>query len=360
MSLAENLAGCWGPSTLFSQTIPSLSSDEPAVRYAAIAVGALGKAVSSSRSSGTTPSPPGSSPHYSHAVTYYGRALRLVRVQQDTNSDDTLRVAIIACILFACFEILHDSFDSGINHINHGLMIVDQFLCNQNTTTLRPDADKRKQRAVSPCPRLLDQDILQFFQRLEYLIWTTQLLQQPPPAPSRIYLRRLQPFQLRDRPFSDILEARTCLDSAQHHVLRVMAASSPTSLDMAPLEQWHQAFEPLYARTCSTANPDSSAYLQSASLLLQYHSAWLSFQAQSSNIGHQDMPRFKEILRLSEVILTSQSRETFSMDHGPTLPLFLAATKCVEQSVREEAARLLREYPRRDALWDTRNVLALI
>lgn len=51
--------------------------------------------------------------------------------------------------------------------------------------------------------------------------------------------------------------------------------------------------------------------------------------------------------------------EMFTMDMGPTWPLFLAGTRCRDPGVRDEAIRLLRENPRRDGLWDSRIFYAL-
>ena len=128
-----------------------------------MAVGALANA-----NQAEMPASIGGSSHYNHAVTYYGRALRLVRIYQDIDSEYTLRVAIIACVLFACFEMLHDSCDTAINHIRHGLMIIEQFMCSHNTLP-ESSAGKGKARAVSPSPFALDEEILNVFQRLEYL-----------------------------------------------------------------------------------------------------------------------------------------------------------------------------------------------
>jgi len=357
MSLSENLGGSWFPATLFNQTIPQLGRTEPAIRYAAIAVGALSKAVSPTALPGSPTTPTGSSSHYNHAVTYYGRALRLVRLQQDLSSDYTLRVATLACVLFACFEMLHDSCDAAVNHINHGLMIVEQFMCSHDTLSAQPLTGKGKQRAVSPGPFVLDEEILNVFQRLEFLTWTTRLVQQAPQHPPRVYLCPPRPYCMPSAPFTDVLDARGCLDATQHHLLRALATKGTTPLDMAPLEQWLMSFEPLYATANDTAASDQLRYLQATSLLLQYHSSWLTLQQQSTT-SSEDTARFLEIIRLSEVVLLNQASEMFTMDHGPTLALFLAATKCVDHSVRKAAVELLKAYPRRDAFWDTRSLLA--
>ncbi|KAK0744016.1 hypothetical protein B0T18DRAFT_392687 [Schizothecium vesticola] len=188
--LAENLGGGWFPTKLFSDIIPQLGLTEPAIRYAAIAVGALASAVSPSTVT-TLPSGPShetaSRQHYSNALTYHGHALRLVRVglQRDVSSDYALRVAVISCLLFACFEALHDSTEEALNHINHGLSIIDQFMYTPDTTFLSVSpalstasigSDQQQsssssfvQPEGSPVPFIFDGEILELFRRLEYM-----------------------------------------------------------------------------------------------------------------------------------------------------------------------------------------------
>ncbi|KAK4449850.1 hypothetical protein QBC34DRAFT_298418 [Podospora aff. communis PSN243] len=357
MSLGENLGGSFFPATLFNQTIPQLGRTEPAIRYAAMAVGALAKAVSLSSASGSPTTPTGDNSHYNHAVTYYGRALRFVRLQQDLNSDYTLRVAIVACILFACFEMLHDSREAAVNHINHGLMIVEQFMCSHDTLSPQQSTRKGKQRAVSPGPFVLDEEILLVFQRLEYLAWTTRLVQPTQQTPFRIYLCPPQPYRTPTSPFSDMFEARVCLDSTKHHLLRMMAVNNAAAVDITPLEQWMDAFKPLYAAAANGADSERSSYLRATSLLLQYHAACISLQQRERD--RDSVQRHGEIVRLAEEVLANQPRGVFTMDHGPTLALFLVATRCADSSLRDEAVALLRAYPRRDAFWCSGKLVSL-
>jgi hypothetical protein len=358
MSLGENLGGSFFPATLFNQTIPQLGRTEPAIRHAAMAVGALAKAVSLSSASGSPTTPTGNNSHYNHAVTYYGRALRFVRLQQDLNSDYTLRVAIIACILFACFEMLHDSREAAVNHINHGLMMVEQFMCSHDTLSPQPATGKGKQRAVSPGPFVLDEEILLVFQRLEYLVWTTRLVQPTQQPPSRVYLCPPRRYRTPTSPFSDMIEARACLDSTKHHLLRSVVANNTAPVDTTPLEHWMEAFKPLCAVATSGTDSERSSYLQATSLLLQYHAACISLN--QAEHGGDSARRYGEIVRLAEEVLANQPGEVFTMDHGPTLALFLVATRCADASLRDEAVALLRAYPRRDAFWCSGKLVSLI
>ncbi|KAK5658369.1 hypothetical protein OQA88_2345 [Cercophora sp. LCS_1] len=379
LTLCDNLGGGWFPTTLFGQTIPHLGRTEPAVRYAAIAVGALANAVAP----GTLPkpaNPTGTSTHYNRALTYYGRALRLVRLQQDINSDYTLRVAVIACVLFACFEALHDNSDSAISHITHGLMIVEQFLCSAEPGG-SPTPIKRES---SPTPFALDEEILAAFQRLEYLAWSGRLVQRLPDS-SRIFLCNQGDLDRPGNAFTGTVEALKHLDTVQHQATRCVAERHRRMFAQEPydpyetevlerteertfemLEKWRLRFEPLYIAVTATKDSNSQRFFQATALLLSYLSTWVCLRASapggtSYEILRSMTPRFEELVRLSHTILENQpkpagSTEVFTMDHGPTSALFLVVLKCVDAKVRTEAMGLLKQYPRRDAFWDSRAV----
>jgi hypothetical protein len=309
--LAENLGGSWFPTNLFSDVIPQLGLTEPAIRYAAIAVGALASAVSPNTVT-HLPSGPShetaSRQHYNNAVTYHGHALRLVRVglQGDVSSDYALRVAVISCLLFACFEALHDSTEEALNHINHGLSIIDQFMFTPDTiylsvspalSTASIGSDHREQQQSSsssfiqpegsPVPFVFDGEILELFRRLEYMSWCARFMQNLAPAPCAFQFLCPTGIQDLSSPFTDLLEARRGLDQAQHQTMRDLTYPKPPCRDVsigsrgpsppggALLSRWYWAFLSLFELACANRQQPngSTAYHQALALMLQYHSS---------------------------------------------------------------------------------------
>ncbi|EPE06596.1 c6 zinc finger domain protein [Ophiostoma piceae UAMH 11346] len=185
LTLAPNLGGGWFPSHLWTTTIPQLCRLEPAVRYAAIAVGAMAEAMSPAllgkssyhltdstagddgpgrEASLTAPIHAANTNtdantsvdaatsvvrHYRNALTFFGHALRLTRLasSDDGNelspsttttgpngeiivghSSEKERAAVMCCLLFVCFEALQGNRENALRHITHGLQIVDQFV----------------------------------------------------------------------------------------------------------------------------------------------------------------------------------------------------------------------------------------
>jgi len=309
--LAENLGGGWFPTNLFSDIIPQLGLTEPAIRYSAIAVGALASAVSPNTVTALPPGPSheaASRQHYSNALTYHGHALRLVRVglQRDVSSDYALRVAVISCLLFACFEALHDSTEEALNHINHGLSIIDQFMYTPDTTYLsvspapstasigsdhyeqqQSSSSSFVQPEGSPVPFIFDGEILDLFRRLEYMSWCARFMQNLAPAPCAFQFLRPTGIQDLSSPFTDLLEARRSLDQIQHQTMRDLIYPEPSCRDAlvdsprpdsprgALLSRWYWAFRSSFELACANREQPqaSTAYHQAIALMLQYHSS---------------------------------------------------------------------------------------
>ncbi|KAJ9138356.1 C6 zinc finger domain protein [Pleurostoma richardsiae] len=477
LALANNLGGGFFPSTLWTKTIPQLSHDEPALRYAVIAIGAIANAVSPNMlpkgsSSSFCPALPcisgstataGSAPHYQNALTYYGRALRLIRLQQDPSPESAMRAAIISCILFVCFETLHGNRDAALGHIRHGVQMMESFIRTWAPGGGAAAGDELGEPRVDACrsprPLLIDEEIIQVFQRLDFQSWSTGLLQpkrtnEPPPAPTADFTPH-DPTTKKPRPapscperriparFATLSEARRWWDLVQHWILQfprtvvaqlteVIAslggeeeAGAGTSgcglngaasrVDMCDvpgvrdlqrrhldlLDRWNAAFWPLYGvarqdkkRAASGGGgggdgaAGKTAYLQAVSLRVQYLIAWVGVRSicySEYETMYQLTPQFRELNRLAAVLLASQhagstdgtatgtggtgtggtgaggpvAEEVFTLDNGPTMALLVAATKCRDREVREEAIRLMERHPRRDGFWDTRAMVAL-
>ncbi|KAH8885510.1 hypothetical protein GQ53DRAFT_659947, partial [Thozetella sp. PMI_491] len=394
LGLAENIGGGWFDANLLSRTIPQLSHEDTAVKYAAMAIGALASAQASRGPARLcdTPLMLDTKPHYKNALTYYGQAMHQLGRQASrtqAGKESYIRSAVIACLLFVCFETLHGNQSGAVQHIKHGLTIVQQFLERHK------DAANGNEGAPadSPSPLVLEDEILQVFQRLEFQSWTTAIMARdrkgatlPFKVPENRTPEDIPPI------FSDLEEARRWWDLVQHWVLffhRTIAddwstkraevaevdperahwldiSDMPSTIELRPrylaiLERWYSSFLPLYARILADRITNQRPYYQALSLLLQFHISWISTRAGCFSeyaTMYAMTPKFKEIVRLCRILLPMQQKvngaEVFTMDNGPTMALFIASTKCRDPDVREQALALLHQYPRRDGFWDTR------
>ncbi|KAB5535167.1 hypothetical protein GE09DRAFT_1250236 [Coniochaeta sp. 2T2.1] len=404
LSLAHNLGGGWFEAKLFTHTIPQVCQEEPAVRHAAMAIGALAHA----RSRTTCTALMEDNTHYKSALSLYGRALRQVRLQQGANEDSALRAAVMSCLLFITFEFLHGNRQAALRHTNHGLMIIEQFLRARNPTAGSEGAGVWRLPSAftapyvevnftekSPDPLVLEDEVLQIFQRLDYQSWSTAVLnpaRMPPPVWYRASANH--PWEGIPRTFADLDEARRWWDLVQHWVLHFSRTAAdklaamhancpglPDDFDVTDiegvkelqaehleiLERWNAAFWPLYTAARTNKKTDVDAYHRAISLQLQYQASWTCVRAASFSrydTIYSLTPAFREIVRLSAVLLPQQHKksggmEVFTIDNGPTMALFIVAVKCRDSEVRDDALRLLKKYPRRDGLWDSRAFAAL-
>ncbi|KAI8154970.1 Aspercryptin biosynthesis cluster-specific transcription regulator atnN [Colletotrichum sp. SAR 10_86] len=129
------------------------------------------------------------------------------------------------------------------------------------------------------------------------------------------------------------------------------------------IERWRARFLPLVEATGKHAK-DQEDRERLKTLGLRIHSTYLSVPTKTANYTDWEAlvsltPAFREVVTLSEKFLTIQQRhakmgEVFTMNSiSPTWPLGAAAILCADDSVKADAMRLLRRFPRRDGLWDT-------
>lgn len=126
------------------------------------------------------------------------------------------------------------------------------------------------------------------------------------------------------------------------------------------LQEWHEACYPILenARTPS----GSQDFLGAAALKLQYltsyfHAASMRSACQPYTKLGNFMPLFEEIVSTSECLL---QHENLASEKGPFMfeiqivgPLFCVAWRCPQRTLRRKALSLLREWPRRELLWDS-------
>jgi hypothetical protein len=387
---------------LWRRTIPQLSRQHAAIKYAAIALGAAGSAIHP-RLKLITPAilrSQGSS--YHESLIYYNRAMKEVRGIGD--SDSSLRAVIVSCLLFIAFEALRGDAPAALAHISHGLKMMDEALQNQN---------------VSLGDETLELETLRTFQRLILQSWSC----------GSVRPRRLQDISWccrggRKRElnvdhmpavFEDVDSARNWWEITQHYVLhrsnlafqgclqgnptadteewsrRINEHLNPdadtpgandavilqSKLDksqsrqhfQAVLRRFCDAFRSLYEKALENKHVDYKTYIKAISLRLQYIVISTSVDAPlgcSRLIVAAQTPEYREIVELSRIFIeslppehASKSGRQFSMDNGPTWPLFVASHRSRDAEVRDAAIELLIQYPRRDTLWNSRMFAAI-
>ncbi|PHH64357.1 hypothetical protein CDD81_4714 [Ophiocordyceps australis] len=123
------------------------------------------------------------------------------------------------------------------------------------------------------------------------------------------------------------------------------------------LQRWNAAYLELYQlSTCEPVN-SSSHHLKAINLRVEYlilyvYTTMTRFSGIST--ARALTPQYMEINLLCERLLRAQQHCGFAMDCGWTWPLFVSAFACRDAAVRADAIRILGQYPRRNALRDSR------
>ncbi|KAG5747535.1 hypothetical protein H9Q70_009786 [Fusarium xylarioides] len=152
------LSGGLGDSRLWTTTMPQLTLQEPSLRYAAMAVGALRKA-SNVEFEASSPGNElaGHNKHYLNAIVYYCEALQLQAKARPTK--EGLRTAMLASLLFICFEAQRGNMPAALKHITHGFSMLNELAA---CTDKAPGLVR-----IAPAPPALVQEILDCYKPLE-------------------------------------------------------------------------------------------------------------------------------------------------------------------------------------------------
>ncbi|KAL6858319.1 hypothetical protein ACO1O0_005780 [Amphichorda felina] len=123
------------------------------------------------------------------------------------------------------------------------------------------------------------------------------------------------------------------------------------------LQRWIEAFDPTFQSAMENKKKDLQSYLQAANLRVEYlilyiYTAIPRFSGLATAQGLT--PQYREMNSLAEMLLQMRPNCGFAMDSGWTWPLFVSAFACRDPAVREDAIRILGQYPIRNALRDSR------
>ncbi|KAK2054448.1 hypothetical protein LY76DRAFT_628920 [Colletotrichum caudatum] len=356
------------PSDLMTHLLPQIAREDPAIRHAAFAIGAatLG---SDSRNQRTS----GKGPFVKEAFQYHGRAISFILSSAEDKK--SLPRALLSCLLFVTFEAIQGNNRAARTHINHGCIMLDQVM---------------RQGIHKDCPPELIHEVMSSFRRLTLQSWNVKEYH---PLESDTWVpwccrgtrSRYAVDELPDL-FRDISDARRWWEIVQHHIvtrtnmylsLRFNGLPAPPATDhlskeqmqrcMSILDRWRHGLGSLDVGAGPRQYQETREHLQVLSLKLLH----LSFEIYVKTCQYINIEvltamtsSFRQIVSMSRRVLKGQSfvnrsKEVFTMESGLSWSLLTVSTYCADVKLRKEAQMLLREYPRRDGIWDTRLFAAL-
>ena len=204
---AAELSGYYDTS-FWESLILAASAQEPSLRHAVIAIGALHEDFSQKRLNATlspraTPTPDEYGTDF--ALGQYAKAIGALRRSLSSGKQEPL-TALMSCILFVCFDSLRGWFESAMVHLQSGLRIL---------------RDMRIKAATSD--HIIEDNIAPLFMRLS--IQSIIYVDTRSTPDRRAFARELMEVSARDiiisEQFESLEEARNALNQAVDGMFRV-------------------------------------------------------------------------------------------------------------------------------------------
>ncbi|RGP70260.1 transcription factor [Fusarium sporotrichioides] len=337
-------ASFWGGVVL------KMSTSEPAVRHAILAISSLHEAV---ETRGRT----NREVDTRFAFREYGNAIASLRNWGQRN--DPSLVPLLVCVLFICVEFLIDRDTAAQMHICQGRQIL---------STLN---DGR-----SPSMEMIKHVLVPIYARLSL----SSFLFGSRPAPIPAHLRSWTDMPVM---FSSLEEARYALYLMLDDTLQFTFAARGIIFDpntdpkeivrfqheqqrlLSQLNRWHAAFTVITSMT-----PQSPALENTLNVLRIYHQSTLIYISIALDTGEMRFDNytsnFASIISLASTILSStpanSKLEPFSFETEIIPPVYWTAIKCRHPLLRRAALKLLtREQMRnrRENLWHAREAAVI-
>jgi hypothetical protein len=348
----------------WQEAVLKVSDDEPAVRYAVIALSALVE----SDSYGEDPSSSNPNSQRQFALESYNQAIQCLVTQMDNT--DSIRVPLMTCIIFICIDCLLRNIPVALKHIEGGIKMVGMW----------KERHQDHLRMTTPLGSIeyeLIEDIL-----IPVLAWINLAASNfGIPSFSVEHLYTNMSLSVSDEtPFHTWSESSQSLQYIGQSLIGFLRYSAGIKFNsenetqalaeqlrlIQLLDRWRLRVEGLVQKIY-TSEPKQRFYggnvllashlsmkLWLQTCLCPYETAWDQYKSQ-----------YEEILQLSEAMLDDNSRfpnresKSFSFEICAIPAIQFVAYKCRWPAIRRKALLLLRASPQRECLFDTRYSHAL-
>ncbi|KAE8451159.1 hypothetical protein EG329_004831 [Mollisiaceae sp. DMI_Dod_QoI] len=99
--------------------------------------------------------------HHRHALEQYDKAIKRMRNDM-SGGNQSLRTALITCIIVICFEAIHGNHESAAGQLQSGLRLIQDWVANQQRSP-----QHHPQGFSSPAPEVIEDFLVQSFGRME-------------------------------------------------------------------------------------------------------------------------------------------------------------------------------------------------
>ncbi|KAL0781926.1 hypothetical protein CaCOL14_003261 [Colletotrichum acutatum] len=330
------------------------------------------------------------------AMSYYGKALKSTLVDWENLSTMSIRISLVSCLVFVCFEIIEGRYDKAIQHLRGGCRILGSI--REAVESLEMNGAE----ALSPSQLRLAETASKYFDQLSNIavmfsgvgIDTAYLLEteiipdldfflRPPPVPEA---SEHDPFQTLDEARLEIHRVEKALGSIIGFNFRQAPPRSWASVldlpgDMLPFgdeifDAWMRARHRLDTWS-SRVNLSIKIWqsdpsfppeaLKEAQILTFIQNDWKMIikQCETSTIETIAPAIWRSMLDRAAAFGPSgegnpQQLPHFAVAADTIPPLVVVATFSRDPEVQSRAISLLYSMKRREGMWDSREIASIL
>ena len=351
--------------TFWNSLVLRVGQQEPVIRNAIIALGTLHEDYQAR--GGVYSKAQIAEPSHQYALRLYGKALRQLNEGLNRGNRKSAKLAIIASVLFTCFEVLRRNNMAAVIHYQAGMReIVRQINMNEGQRITSETLAERGTPIVQEMPQTELDDILRVFAR--YDIQACAFVK-PRAEPVNINVPVVPPDSF------TLTEVKRHLDNLLISVYQLVksdlgmyrywpAVAVPQEWvyqrdeAIQTFEHWMLALEQYFLNTNMQSSPNELKSL--LGLRMQIKVAVIQLKT-CIDCGPETtfdnfLPEFQDIVsRIDKLTTSLHLREgpplkneatPFTMELGIIHPLFFVATKCRDYRVRRQAINLLKRAGR--------------
>lgn len=306
----------------------------------------------------------------------YSKAIAHLQPHFSTKDKASERVALIACVIFTCLELLRGNFETAQTHLKNGLQIIQQSqdaLLDDGVLTLKPALDPADERIAEAFSRFCLQKEM-FMQTYKHPITVFQSSLEP--ALDSEFRSVENAWSTLERLFHRTLHLTEKARQQQYFPTRFLSSNTTLLTHQQVLQnsllRWHTTYNLTDIRKL-----DNSGFVYH--LLSEYHamaSIMASTCLQDECAFDTMTPLFLRILshsiRMWKERNSSPHRKEWPLIDGRSIdlshsmidmgwipPLYYTATRCRIHRIRLHAVQLLEYTMHREGIWDSRIAAAV-
>ncbi|KAE9365053.1 hypothetical protein N431DRAFT_549382 [Stipitochalara longipes BDJ] len=352
-------------SPFWTQVILQECHHNPAVRHAIFALSALYKA-----SESRTNIMRADDEHLDFALVQQSKAIGSFRKGfSEVEEYRQVRLALLASMLFGCFESFYGNWKAAAQQISSGLRLFEQW---ERTRRSKPAS---RGEAIDP---QLGVTLARLDLQMECYLALHPMNDNPVTELQSIPLNHVYParFTTLAEAFPSALELST--SGVRHTRNAFRSLNLGSNLDVLERErdsihsfirQWKKAFRPILLERETGqyfGNRDSFGILQLYACVVGFEILLVTSLSKEEMIYDGYTDQFRQIVSVCRRLCEMDrdwDRRSRQIDYlkaqfglGVLMSIYVVATRCREPSIRRDAIATLREWPSKNGIWDSLHI----